>query len=982
MRLSPKYMVAAAILSFAALSFAAPLGYFSLETPQGIKGGMTFPDGVPSHFGSGLLISDYSLFSVLSDGTQLSIAKLDTNRSPARVFPVDVDSDGFLDLLTANRDNGGVKIIVGSEDEDTLVITLPTQQSPVLAAATAMFDSDNLPDIILADSSVITVYTRNVSGELAYSFFKEISLNRSTENLSLASQEMLTGDFLGDRHDDIVYKGSLYINSGEGKVQTRSLPTPSGVKVKLLGLTIDSNNDGKDELLWSSATAASQPCVVSIARYDAVNIFQTAKVLQTGLQEISSAFLYNSDSDSYLEPGFYSEPDAKAVGYDFTASGLNTFSQAELFTTSTMMGEFLGPLPSDTNGETGWLFIDPDVNTLYTGYLRRPYADATEESGLLENLAGQSVAVGDYNGDNLPDIYVVNYSGDNALYRGEPDGTFTEVAAEAGVAQGNDGISCAWGDFNNDGFQDLVVAGLWHPDKLFYNRGDGTFADSSGMLRFSKSNQRATSVSWGDVNRDGWLDLLMTNYDGANWLLINHGGRYFDNSSAGLGPTDSYNRTENAAIIDVDRDGWMDIVLLNDGSPARLLKGRSGGQFDEATASSGLNAETTSPRFGQSQSWGDFNGDGYPDLFITRAADKAEMYLNNGKNAAERFRLVYSGYPGGGQYTRIASAIEDFDGDGLTDLLITRTSQFGTNSDIPRDRLYLGTSQGYPLIDDESTTNTDPIALELVEPLRSKRETSLPVAADFDRDGDIDILYVNYLPDNASDLFKSSPLPLVYMRNNTGRANTLTIVLKRADNRNLPGTSVRLFHSGRSYWKTVSGGGGRIQGSPYLTFSLGTSSYADSLIVRWPDGVEQTKYGPFPAGEFELVVDFTGPTMALLSGPEGEAQGEYATLVTSSFIPFEGSVKATDNGGISQVSMIAISPSAGRVDTSRLTENGEGEYGFVISSPAPGDSLHYYFVASDTYGNSARLPKSTSVYYTLYASEGRYIGDVKWRWQS
>ncbi len=982
MHLLFKHMVAAATIPLlcASLASTAPLGYFPQGVPAGISSGWTYPSGAPSHFGLGVLSADSALYTISSNGSRLAVSPLDSYRQAIRVFPTDIDGDGFGDLIVTFRESGNVELLIGRTDGDTLRLNLTPLSSPVLAAAAVLFDADSLPDLVFADSTRIVVWTRNEPGNNdspGFSPHIEIPVTQPSLNHPLATQDLMAGDYNGDKHTDIVYNGILYINLGDNRILARQLPRPSGVKVRLLNLSVDLDGDNKQELLWTSAASANLPCDVNVADYDANLIFRSTKNLQPGLDDITRIFRFDSDSDGSLELGFYSAADGRAVAYRSIAGTLDASSASELFTAVPVKGQFLGPLRSGSNGETGWLFHNALSGSIYTGYIRRPFSDATAAAGLTGSLAGQAVAVGDYNGDNLPDIYIVNYTGDNALYRGEPGGTFSEVAAQAGVAQGNDGISCAWGDFNNDGHQDLVVVGLWHPDKLFFNRGDGTFADSSRMLQYSRDRQRATSVSWGDVNRDGWLDLLVTNYDGANWLLINHSGRYFDDSGT-LGPTDSFNHTENAAIIDVDRDGWLDIVLLNEDGPIRLLRGKAGGEFDDATSLSGLNPGSEYPRFGQSQSWGDFNGDGYPDLFITRAADKTAMFLNNGRNgASQRFKLVYSDNTGGGQYARIASVIEDLDSDGRTDLLITRTSQFGSNSEIPRDQIFLGDSRGYPPIDSYGTSNINPTGEAIVEPLRFASETSLPVAADFDRDGDIDILYVNYLPDNPSDQFQSSSLPLIYMRNNSGRANTITVILKRTDNRNLPGTSVRLFHSGRSYWKTVSGGGGRIQSGPFLTFSLGETSAADSMHVSWPDGVEQTLFGPFYPGELELIVDFTRPSIVLLNGPEGEILDEFSTLVTASPIPLGGDISAEDNGGLAQLAMIAIDYFAGSTDTTILESiSGDAVYQFSLLTPAPGDSIKYYFTATDTYRNTSRLPSNPSRYYTLFAREGVFIADI------
>ncbi|MBW7995400.1 MAG: hypothetical protein FVQ81_02280 [Candidatus Glassbacteria bacterium] len=968
----------AVVLLSAVSALSSPLGYFSQSVPDGISAGRTFPAGSLSRLGEAILTSDNAVYTLAQQQSRINLTLLESFQQPVRFFPADINGDKYQDLIVAFTETPALRLLIGHADGETVRTDLVISSQAVLAVGAARIDADTLPDLVIADSTRIVILRRvppDSGNGIEFRQFSELSLHYPASGHPLASMTLLFGDFDGNKRTDFVLNGYLYLNQRDNLIIARELPVPTGTKIKLLDLSADLDGDRKHELLWISAPSASLPCKLTIADYDANLIFRAGGSVQTGLSAVTRAFLYDADADGHLELGLFSSADGSAVELAGTVNGLDLTAARNLFTLNSVKGSFIGPLGPEDNGETTWLFHNTASDLLYTGYALRPYADATDAAGLVDTLAGLAAAVGDYNYDGLPDIYVINNRGNNALYQGQPDGTFTEVAVQAGVAQTNDGISCAWGDFNNDGFQDLVVAGLSLPDKLFFNLGDGTFADSSQLLRYSRGNQRATSVSWGDVNSDGWLDLLVTNYDEANWLLINHLGRYFDNTGPGLGPTDTYYRTENASLVDVNLDGRQDIVLLNDGGPTRLLLGSSGGQWTDLTAASGLNPEAEYLGFGQSQSWGDFNGDGYPDLYITRATDIDMMFLNNGADAVQQFRLVYSGNPGGGRFGRLASVIEDLDTDGRTDLLITRSSQFGSNYEIPGNQVYLGDSMGYPPIAaDEMSSSTVPAGDALVAPLRFRRETSLPLAGDFDGDGDIDLLFVNYLPDNPSDLFRGSQLPLIFMRNGSARANTLTIILRRADNRNLAGTSVSLSYGGRTYWKSVSGGGGRIQTGPYLTFSLGTASQADSMTVRWADGVEQTLYGPFYPGTFELEVDHTAPRLELLEWPGGGSQGE---LVLSSTVPLSGTLGADDNSGFSRLLLIVRLPATGSEDTTNLvTGISAGRVDFSIATPLPGDSLDFYFSATDTYGNSTRLPSSPGAYYRLVAKTGVLLGDL------
>ncbi|MFH1070094.1 MAG: FG-GAP-like repeat-containing protein, partial [Candidatus Glassbacteria bacterium] len=634
-------------------------------------------------------------------------------------------------------------------------------------------------------------------------------------------------------------------------------------------------------------------------------------------------------------------------------------------------GSFLGPFDLGADGKTDWMFWSQATDSLYIRYQLQSFVDRTAAAGLDLRVSGQAAAVADYDNDGDLEVFVINFSGTNLLLSGSRDGTFTDVALQAGVSRGNDGISCAWGDYDNDGWADLFVPGLNLKDKLFRNNGDGTFADSSQILRYDRS-QRATSASWGDVNRDGFIDLLIGNFDGPNWLLINRGGKYFEDRAASFGLTESY-RTESAVLVDVNLDSRLDIVTLNENGPARLLIATAAGTFVDSTATSGLNPENRSRKFGQSQSWGDFNGDGYPDLYITRIQDADMLFLNRGKSQGSLFQLKYNGQPEG-EFGRMHSAIADFDSDGLPDLLVTRTSSvFNVYSSFPKsllvlnDPLKLFPDPAAPPATGQNSNRLSPDQLGVI----LKRETSLPVTGDFDSDGNLDLLFVNYKPDNQNDLFHGSSLPLIYLANKASYGNSL-VVRPRRDGRSAIGTRVVLYYGGKSWLQTVSGGSGRIQTGPRLLFSLGTTQFADSLAVWWPDGERFARQGPIFAGTLELLDDRQGPRIEVVSWPGGRSDG----VVVSSSAGFSGKVSVTDNSGISLLSLVIRHPLTGGEDTTRLDISRPGPYQFALVSPAPGDTLLYYFTAADVFGNRSRLPASGGTYLQLVALSGVSRGDL------
>src|SRR6266487_2141633 len=266
---------------------------------------------------------------------------------------------------------------------------------------------------------------------------------------------------------------------------------------------------------------------------------------------------------------------------------------------------------------------------------------------------GACVSVADVNNDNWPDLYFTSsrFGAANALYLNQKDGTFRDVAAEAGVALLNrpgEGVSmgAVWGDYDNDGFEDLFVY-KWGYPQLLHNLGNGKFADvteQSGLRHWMNSN----GAVWLDFDRDGLLDLYVTGYfrsdidfwhlrttrimqqswefatnGGKNLLFKNLGhGRFADvTDSMGVGST---RWTLAAAAADFNDDGWPDLYLANDYGPEELFLNHEGKRFELARA--GLEDDSKS---GMAVAVGDVNNDGLLDLFVANgfiSADSTRDY--------------------------------------------------------------------------------------------------------------------------------------------------------------------------------------------------------------------------------------------------------------------------------------------------------------------------------------------------------------------
>jgi hypothetical protein len=267
----------------------------------------------------------------------------------------------------------------------------------------------------------------------------------------------------------------------------------------------------------------------------------------------------------------------------------------------------------DYDGD-GW--VDSAATTYAQGArpdLFRNRGDGTfEEVGAAAGLRTANLTwravFEDYDLDGDLDLYVANW-GPNQLYRNRGDGTFSEVAAKAGVADGGSSMDATWADFDRDGLPDLFVADEG-ADRLYRNRGDGTFADVTKRAGVSDPD-RSESACWGDYDGDGRLDLYVVDIGApSNHLCRGDGhGSFADvTATAGVGDVGD-GRT--CSWVDVDGDGRLDLFAADHVHVSRLFRNRGQGRFTDVAPRLGL----ALPFDVFNGAWGDFDGDGDPDLF-------------------------------------------------------------------------------------------------------------------------------------------------------------------------------------------------------------------------------------------------------------------------------------------------------------------------------------------------------------------------------
>ena len=355
----------------------------------------------------------------------------------------------------------------------------------------------------------------------------------------------------------------------------------------------------------------------------------------------------------------------------------------------------------------------PLRNALYHNNRDGTFTDVTEKAGVGSGRYGMGVAVGDYDNDGFPDIYVTQYDR-SILYHNNGDGTFTDVTEKAGVAAPGWASSAAWFDYDNDGRLDLFVChfAAWDPSQtcgitadgahhyciprifkptsswLFHNNGDGTFTDVSKEAGIAEHLGKAWGVVATDINNDGRMDIFVSNDTVANSLYLNKGDGKFD--EIGLQADVAYSAEGKARSgmgvdsADFNQDGWMDIFVANiDEEIFALYKNNGDLTFDDVAMPMGIGMPTR-----WMSGWGlkffDYDNDGNLDLivangfpddlveqFSSRVTFKEQLLLFHNTGKAFQDVSSQSGPAFAKPFSARGLAVGDFNNDGGIDVLIS-----------------------------------------------------------------------------------------------------------------------------------------------------------------------------------------------------------------------------------------------------------------------------------------------------------------------
>lgn len=428
------------------------------------------------------------------------------------------------------------------------------------------------------------------------------------------------------------------------------------------------------------------------------------------------------------------------------------------------------------------------TNQLYRNKGDGTFENVTKKAGVGHGGYGMGVAIGDYNNDGFPDIYVTNH-GPNVLYKNNGNGTFTDISKKAGIAGDDSSVGAVWFDFDNDGLLDLYVGNYlsFDPNYKFYYAPDGF----PGPLAF-----------------DGAIDRLYKNL----------GNDRFEDVTEAMGVFSENGRAMGVGAADYDGDGFMDIYVANDHMVNYLYKNDGGKRFIEVGIPSGTAFNQVGEgTISMAVDFGDYNNDGLMDIWVSD--DRyCSLYENLGNGI---FREM--SYPSGiavaaAQHVGWSSAFIDYDNDGDLDI-------FKANGELKH--LY---GQEDQLFENIGGGKFEDVSVDRGAYFHEELVGRGACFGDFDNDGDLDVYIVN-LNDYG-----------VLLRNDHGNKNNWIklLLVGTKSNRDGIGARVKITADGKEQITQKRSASGYLsQNDPRLHFGLGETTMVEKIEVIWPSGIIQ-----------------------------------------------------------------------------------------------------------------------------------------------
>jgi enediyne biosynthesis protein E4 len=496
----------------------------------------------------------------------------------------------------------------------------------------------------------------------------------------------------------------------------------------------------------------------------------------------------------------------------------------------------------------------------------------------LPETLGSGCAFFDYDGDGWQDILLINstdWPGHKQsrstlrLYRNNRNGSFTDVTRQTGLDLEMYGMGVAIGDYNNDGFPDILITCVGQ-NRLFRNTGNGAFTEVTRASGLAGKYGFSTSALWFDYDRDGLLDLFVCNYvrwslaqdvfcslDGKHksyctpeayrgetcWLFHNRGDGTFEDVTAKSGIFDSSSKSLGVAMFDYDQDGWPDLLVANDTQPNKLYRNRRDGTFEDVAVQAGIAFSSEGKaRAGMGVDTADFDGSGRQGVAITNFDNEMiGLYRAMGDGAYQDVAQTAGVGLASMNTLGFGCAFLDADLDGSVDLAVANGHIDETVRNI---RGNVGYAQSPQLFLNDGRGNFHDVAAAVGDDFGRPRVGRGLCYADFDRDGDLDILMT------------TNNGPAVLLRNDqlTGNKSIRFRLVGTKSNRDAIGAVIRIYHEGSSQSRVVKTGSSYLSQSELpVTFGLGRRDTIDRVVIDWPSGrIEEYKNLP-PGRSYECV---------------------------------------------------------------------------------------------------------------------------------
>jgi len=503
---------------------------------------------------------------------------------------------------------------------------------------------------------------------------------------------------------------------------------------------------------------------------------------------------------------------------------------------------------------------------------------------LLPETLGSGCAFLDYDADGWQDILLINgmdWPGHERqrstlrLYKNNRNGTFTDVTRAAGLDIEMYGLGVAVGDYNNDGFPEILITCVGQ-NRLFRNTGKGTFADVTKKSGLGGRQALSTSALWCDYDRDGLLDLFVCNYvkwspdhdvfcslDGkhksyctpeayrgeTSWLFHNRGDGTFEDVTAHSGIFDSSSKALGVAMLDYDHDGWPDLLVANDTQPNKLYRNLQNGTFRDLGMEAGIALSSEGKaRAGMGVDTGDFTNSGTSGIAITNFDNEMiGLYREMKKGVYEDVSTQSGvGLPSKNSLG-FGCAFCDVNLDGYLDLVVANGHIDETVRNI---RGNVGYAQPPQLFLNNGKGMFRDVASEAGGEFAQSKVGRGVACADFDRDGDVDLLIT------------TNNGPAYLYRNDQGAGNRSIRfhLVGTKSNRDAIGAEVRIECGGVHQSRMVKSGSSYLSQSELpVTFGLGKRDQIDRVVIQWPGGRSE-EYKGLAAGKAYQCVEGKGIT--------------------------------------------------------------------------------------------------------------------------